>query len=80
MLERFQEDALRDGGSEKLTGINIDVGVGRTTASLGVVRAERYWYRDENGVFGLWEDAYGRAVGRLYEEHSQSDGREKSLT
>jgi hypothetical protein len=35
---------------------------GRTTASFGVVRAERDWYRDEYGVFGLWEDAYGRAV------------------
>ena len=41
----------------------------RTTASLGVVRAERDWNRDEYGIFRFGEDAYGRAcVTRFFEE------------
>ena len=60
MLERFREDALRERDSEGRTAISKDVG--RTTTSLGIVGAECDWYRDEYGVFWLWEDAYGGTV------------------
>jgi hypothetical protein len=62
MPERFQEDALL----QRKVGQDISLGKERegrvrTTTSLGVVRAECDWNRDEYGIFRFGEDAYGRA-------------------